>query len=143
MIAKITDEERRRELARRVMRDIALNGRGDQLVTAADGTKPVIFALDHELMSVVMHRAQQVGGCVNMFVEARGNRILLAAIEDMPVGTPRHSDHFGPDDLHQDVRVGMFMEYVMSKGEAISIAVRLPAQSAGVGNVRELDGVSA
>lgn len=132
------DETVRRDFTRRIMNDLAATGRSRELVAAEDGTKPVLFALDHERLSDVLRRARAAGDRVNLFVALQGEGVALAHLvsaEHSSVSTP---NHLAAHELHDDLRIGMFIEYALATGAPLSFAIRLRTQSADVEGVREL-----
>lgn len=136
---KMNDDKLRREFARAIMRDVAINNRGDELVANPDGTKPVIFALEHELLSAVMHRVTLAGDCANLFVRTDDDRVLFAHMSPPSSETDdQPHDQYEPDDIHQDASIGMFMDTMIATGRSARIAVRLRTQSADLHDVREL-----
>ena len=136
----VHDDKARRAFGQLTMRDIALNRRGDILREASDGTKQVVFALDHELLSSVISRAKRAGGLVNVIVALQDGRTVVSHLD--PVSHEKavaHPDHFGPDDIHSDISIGMFVSSLMSTNKtSFSVSIRLPNQGAEVTSVQEL-----
>ena len=133
-----TDRERRNEILRKVMRNVALKNKAKELpVCLKDGTRPIVVALEHDLLSEVMHRVQASGGDANVFVQMDDGNIALASVY-LASGRSRRvrkAESLGPQPVHSDIEVGMFVAVCLQYEEGVECAIRLPHQSADVRSV--------
>jgi hypothetical protein len=138
-----SDRVRRSQVLRRLMRHMAVDdGARDLPVTLADGTKPIVVALEHERLSEVMHRVHDSGKSANVFVAMDDGLIVRAEVHLSEKGmTPVSSaENLGPEPIHSDIEIGMFVAVGLQYDNGVECAVRLPNQAA---SVRSMESVNA
>lgn len=123
-------EERRDELAVKVLHDLAVNPR-KLTATSGDGTRPIVVALDEELLSVVMGRVRQRGECANLFVELAGGDVVLFRATVGAIAESK-AEVFSEGPVHQNTTIGMMAEYVLTAPEGVQMSVKLPKLEADV-----------
>jgi len=116
---------------REVNRDLAYGALADMdlPVTSDDGGCPVVVALDHERLSVVLGRLRAVGGFANLFVRGE-DCVRLASVIGAECAIPDPDDNMtGDDGPGADATVGMFLDYVARRpnGVMLSEAIGRPA----------------
>lgn len=133
----LSDREQRDSIAARIMKDIVRRNRHSELVVRdGEGVAPIVVALEHDLLSDVIHRVRIAGGSANTFVQMENGLLYLANFS--PATTPTEvATDFGPNPVHRDIEVGMFLLWAIDKG-TVGFSIRLPMDSADVSQIREL-----
>jgi hypothetical protein len=130
----LNDRERRERFARDLMKSISVAGRASELkVTGPDGSKPIVVAHDHELISAVMGRVQQTEGFANLFVSFPDGRLALVAV--LPANSALFETDAEPiaaQEIHSDSTIGILLEVARSYAEGVMLPVRLTATTADV-----------
>ncbi|WP_157890415.1 hypothetical protein [Mycolicibacterium goodii] len=92
-------------------------------VTSDDGGCPVVVALEHEPLSVLLGRLRAVGGYANLFVWFESG-VRAASVIDTSCAIPE-----GGDDLTSPgerpgatATVGMFMDYVAQRPHGVVLS---------------------
>lgn len=137
---KVTERKRRDKIAGAIMRATALDGIGELLtVTADDGTRPIVVAFDHELVSDVLHRVSWTGGYANLFVvDVEVNSMMVASVIPPEASLDEAApETLRPGAVHGDATIGMLLVAVETAPEGMTIQVRLPTNRADVGLVGE------
>jgi hypothetical protein len=131
MKKSLSQEERRNELAVKVLHDLAVNRRKLPAV-APDGSRPIVVALDEELLTAVFARVRVCGKSANLFVE------LAANLPERPVGEvvlflatvgrsrTSKAEVFSDSPMHADTTIGMMAEYVLNAPDGVQMKVELP-----------------
>lgn len=115
-------EDRRNEFAQRVFHQLAADRRELAVVDSA-GVKPVVVALESELLSVVVARVAEAGGQANTFVELKHGQTALLSVR---IGAPasNKADDLG-HTIHKDSTIGMVVAYVTMPDKEHGIVFRI------------------
>ena len=136
MANSTTDREIRDDFARKILSGIVRRGIAPLPVSTPDGRKPIVCALDHELLSEVMQRIENAGGLANTFVLGDSGKVVCASF--LPArGTPGGFEDLGADPVHEDIRIGMFLAVVEQYGAGVTARIRLPRHSSDVAEVSQ------
>ena len=144
---KPTQEERRNELSVKVLHDLAVN-RQKLPVTNENGARPIVVALDDELISDVFARVRAVGPKANLFVELaaskpeRPKKRVVLVIASVGARTARER-LISDQPMHEKTTIGMVVEYVLQAPEGVQMLVKLQKLGAAVEAVDRPDLVSA
>jgi hypothetical protein len=132
MEGRMTERQSRDRIAARLMQDLSATGRmGELKVTAPDGSKPMMVAFDHELISAVMERVQWTDGYSNLFVVDPTDRLVLVGV--MPAASAlleREAENFSADEVHSDSTIGMLIEAARQYKAGVTMPVRMQSVSA-------------
>lgn len=126
--APLSDRERRDRLASFVYSKLGDAAFRQHLsVLAEGGSRPIVTALDEELLSEVMQRVIRSGGAANTFVAMNSGLVELVMIENaaVPTGQTGVID-LGPDPIHEDITIGMLVDVARNFPKGVSAPVRLP-----------------
>ncbi len=133
--------ERRSALAARVFHDLAVHRR-ELPVVLADGSHPIVVALDDELLSVVVARIKDSGGSANLFVELAPDQVVLLSVSDSAAGVER-AEVFSSEPMHRDVTIGMLATYVSTAPEGVQVTVKVPKLDADLHYVERRELIDA
>jgi len=143
-VEKVTERKRRDKIAGAIMRAAALDGVSELLtVTADDGTRPIVVAFDHELVSDVLHRVSWTGGYANLFVVDLDVKTMDVASVMPPAASldAGAAEVLRPGAVHGDATIGMLLTTVGTAEDGLTVQVRLPSNRADVGLVSERQAV--
>lgn len=129
-MTKPSQAERRKAFASKVLHDLALSHRSLP-ISLKDGSRPIVVALDDELLSAVVRRVNVSGGAANTFVELKNGRVMLLSVTR---GSRDDSDAevFSEQPMHESVTIGMMAEYVSHAPEGVIVTVHLTRLGAEV-----------
>lgn len=126
-----SNDELRDELSVKVLHDLAINRR-NLPVAKADGTRPIVIALDHELLTDVFARVRICGPKANLFVELAANKperpndevvLFIATVGTRPGSK---AEVFSDKPMHEKTTIGMMAEYVLRAPDGVQMQVTLP-----------------
>ncbi|TWX37137.1 hypothetical protein ES689_10670 [Frigoribacterium sp. ACAM 257] len=139
-----TEREQRDLFAGTVLRAVA-QGAGPLLrVTADDGTRPVVVAFDHELVSDVLNRVSWSGGYANLFVIAGEGKMIRASVVPPSASLDEGAaESLGLGAVHDDSTIGMLMANVSTARDGLTVQVRLPRNAADLSSISAPEPVPA
>lgn len=133
--------ERRNVLAARVFHDLAVHRRKLPIVSA-DGSRPVVVALDEELLATVVGRVKQCGGSANLFVELAHDEVVLLSVSDAAKHA-RRAEVFSTEPMNENVTIGMLATYASTAPDGIQVTVNIPKLDADLQYVERRELVDA
>jgi hypothetical protein len=98
----------------------------DLPVVGVDGDRPVVVALETELLSTLLGRLRAVGGFANLFVRsAKPKRVRMAAVIDQRSAIIEPDEDMTPpaDRPGATATVGMFLDYVEQRPRGVALAL--------------------
>lgn len=128
------ERQRRADLSKRIFHEIAV-GKLQLSVRAADGSFPVVFALEHELLSEVMQRVETSGGSATTFVEFDDGKIARLAVRSARDHTvPDGAEDLGREPIHEDIEMGMMVVVARQyeNGVVATVRIELPRHEGSV-----------
>lgn len=137
----LSQAERRNALAARVLHDLAVHRR-ELPVVSTDGTRPIVVALDGELLSAVVRRVKECGGSANLFVELAHDDVALLSVSDR-AGESHRAEVFSKEPMPGSVTIGMLATYVATAPDGVQVTVNLPKLDADLQYVERRELVDA
>jgi hypothetical protein len=114
----------RKKFAIEVMQRLA-ETRIELPVTRNDGTRPIVVALDDELLVDVMHRVRDAGGAANTFVKMNDGHLELL---ETRTGTkiPSSATDLGKDPLDKRITIGIIVDVAAHDDNGVRFWVTRP-----------------
>lgn len=124
----LSERDQREEMAKGIL-DAILRGDVTPGVSNSSGTRPIVMALEHELLSAVASRVESVGGSATVYVRFDDGRVSAVALKSTDTHAP-HPDavDLGPKPVNEDIELGMLLAYVRStsNGVVARVAIDIP-----------------
>ncbi|GAA2865762.1 hypothetical protein [Microbacterium arabinogalactanolyticum] len=95
--------------------DISLN------VVGVDGRRPVIAALETELLATLMHRVHAVGGYANIFVSGKSRVRQVSAVRGESALFSDVAEDMISEAPSGVVHVGTFLDYVATQEHGVMV----------------------
>jgi hypothetical protein len=109
-------------------------------VVDVDGRRPVIAALESELLSTLMHRVHAIGGYANVFVSDGGDRVRqVSVIRGESAFFADVADDMVAEAPSGIVHVGTFLDYVATQEHGVMVpAILRDEQPSKLQDAREV-----
>ncbi|MBX3103788.1 MAG: hypothetical protein KF867_02330 [Cryobacterium sp.] len=117
-------DNRRRVLTARVLHDLAVHHK-ELPIASPDGSRPIVVAVDDELLSTVARRIKNSGGSANLFIGMTQDEIVLLSVSDSASNSEK-AEVFSKEPMHENVTIGMLATYVSKAPEGVLVTVKLP-----------------
>lgn len=127
MTAEMTRLEELTQLAIRV-NSMLIDGALPELpVVDEEGEYPLVFALEHERLAVLLRRVQNHKGFANIFVLRADDRIvpLSAVLASDALGEHLADNMTGAEQPSIQSSVGSFVDYLVAHGNGVMLPSRL------------------
>lgn len=128
---------------REIDRSLAVGHLADAVLEVVDveGRSPVVVALEHERLPVLLRRIEAVGGYANVFVKT-GSGVRRVSVMDVDGALDvREADDMRASDEQPsaDSSVGVFVDYLLARPNGVVLPARLASAARAALPARQVE----